>query len=203
MSRLRILRVAELIPAPLTAVTAEVARLPRRVTAAVAELPVGILVTLEEHRGRLDRRPRWYALARLRRRLLELDERCSQLTVVAAAIIGEHRVLVAQRNHPPEWAGRWEFPGGKLERGETPQAGLVREIAEELGAVIEVGPELARHQLPDGARLLLFQARLAPGSPEPSALEHQALEWAARTELADRDWAGTNGGFVTDVTGRL
>jgi 8-oxo-dGTP diphosphatase len=198
-----VLRVAELIPAPIAAVTAEVDRLPRRVTAAVAELPVGILVTLEEHRGRLDRRPRWWALARLRSRLIELERRSGRLTVVAAAIIGDHRVLVAQRNHPAEWAGRWEFPGGKLERGETPQAGLVREIAEELGAEIEVGPELARHELPDGARLLLFQARLRPGSPEPSALEHQALEWARPPEIHDRQWAGTNGRFVTDVTGRL
>lgn len=203
MSRLRVLRVSELIAGPIAAVTAQISTLPGRVTAAVAELPVGVLVTLEEQRGVLDRRPRWYALARLRGRLSDIERNSSQLTVVAAAIIRNHRVLLAQRNHPQEWAGRWEFPGGKVERGETPQRALVREIAEELGAVIEVGAELARHELRDGARLLLFEARLTPGSPEPSALEHQALEWARPPEIYDREWAGTNAGFVTDVTGRL
>ena len=199
----RVLRVAELIPAPVSAVTAQAARLPKRITAAVAELPVGILVTLEEHRGPFDRRPRWLALSRLRNRLVELERHSFRLTVVAAAIIRDHRVLLAQRNHPREWAGRWEFPGGKLERGETPQAGLVREIAEELGAEIEVGVELGRQELRDGAQLLLFEARLKPGSPEPSALEHQALQWARAAEINDREWAGTNSRFVTDVTGRL
>lgn len=203
MSRNRVLRVAELIPAPVSAVTREAAKLPGRITAAVTELPVGVLVTLEEQRNSLDRRPRWFALSRLRNRLFELERHSAQLTVVAAAIIRNHRVLIAQRNHPPEWAGRWEFPGGKLERGETPQAGLVREIAEELGAEIEVGAELGRHELSDGARLLLFEARLKPGSPEPRALEHRAVEWADPPGIYDREWAGTNGQFVTDVTGRL
>lgn len=203
MRRTRILRVAELIPGPVAAVRAETATLPRRIGAAIAELPVGVLVTLEERRSRFDLRPRWLALGRLNARLSDIDRRSSRLIVVAAAIIRNHHVLVAQRDHPSEWAGRWEFPGGKVERGETPQAGLIREIGEELGAAIEVGPELARHELRDGAQLRLYQATLAPGSPEPTPREHQALEWVRPPELNDREWAGTNSRFVTDVTGRL
>ncbi|HEX2903645.1 MAG TPA: (deoxy)nucleoside triphosphate pyrophosphohydrolase [Jatrophihabitans sp.] len=203
MSRLRVLRVAELISGPLAEVTAQTALLPRRISAAVAELPVGVLVTLEEQRGALDRRPRWFALARLRSRLAEIERHSTRLTVVAAAIIRDHRVLIAQRDHPAEWAGRWEFPGGKVERGETAELALVREVAEELGAQVDVGARLARHELADGAILLLFEARLRAGSPEPTALEHQALDWAAAGDLQQRDWAGTNGGFVTEVTGRL
>jgi len=201
--RRRVLRVAELIPAHPEVVGAEVARLPRRITAAVAELPVGTLLTLEHHRSVLDRTPRRLALARLTRRLAEIERRTARLTIVAAALIRDGRVLIGCRNHPAELAGRWEFPGGKLERGETPAAGLIREIAEELGARIEVGEELGRHQLADGAQLVLLAARLAAGSPEPQPLEHRQLRWASEAELAETNWAGTNGQFVADLSGRL
>ncbi len=63
--------------------------------------------------------------------------------VVAAAIIDEMsaKLLLAQRNYPPEVAGLWELPGGKVEDGETWQAALEREIAEELGMTIEAGQQ--------------------------------------------------------------
>jgi 8-oxo-dGTP diphosphatase len=193
----------ELIPGCAEAVGAQTRGLPRRITAAVAELPVGTLLTLEEHRSVFDPRPRWLALARLTRRLAGIERRSARLTIVAAALIRDGRVLIGCRNHPAELAGQWEFPGGKLERGETPRTGLVREIAEELGARVEVGAELGRHRLADGAELVLLEARLAAGSPEPRPLEHRQLLWADPAELTDRDWAGTNGRFVADVTGRL
>jgi len=199
----RVLRVAELIPAEPAAVTAETARLPRRVTAVVTGLAVGTLVTLEQHRAPLDRRPRRLALSRLTGRLAEIERRAGRLVIVAAAIVRDGTVLIGCRDHPAELAGRWEFPGGKLERGETPPAGLVREIAEELGARVEVGAELGRQQLPDRALLILFEARLAAGSPEPRALEHREIRWVRAPDLANQDWAGTNGRFVADVTGRL
>jgi len=198
-----VLRVAELIPARAEAMAAEVARLPRRINAAIVELPVGILLTLEQHRAVLDRRPRWLALARLTRRLADIERRSGRLTIVAAALIRDGKVLIGCRNHPAELAGQWEFPGGKAERGETPPTALIREIAEELGARIEVGPELGRHELPDGALLILLQARLAAGSPEPRALEHRQLSWVGAEELPDRTWTGTNARFLADVTGRL
>lgn len=199
----RVLRVAELIPAEAEAVGAAAGTLPRGVTAAITELPVGTLLTLEQHRSVLHPVPRRLALARLTRLLADIERRSARLTIVAAALIRDGTVLIGCRNHPAELAGRWEFPGGKAERGETPQAALAREIAEELGARIEVGAELGRHELADGAVLVLLEARLADGSPEPRPLEHLRLCWAGAAELADRPWAGTNGRFVADVTGRL
>lgn len=63
--------------------------------------------------------------------------------VVGAAIVRDGCVLAARRTTPPEAAGRWEFPGGKVEAGESASAALVREIAEELGCTIEVDAWLA------------------------------------------------------------
>jgi 8-oxo-dGTP diphosphatase len=62
--------------------------------------------------------------------------------VVAGAIIAERKVLVAQRIRPPELAGRWELPGGKVAAGESEPEALARELAEELGVEVEVGERL-------------------------------------------------------------
>src|SRR6202035_2726013 len=62
--------------------------------------------------------------------------------VVAGAIVAESMVLIAQRSRPPELAGRWELPGGKVAAGETEAEALARELAEELGAVVAVGARL-------------------------------------------------------------
>ncbi|MGI8665872.1 MAG: (deoxy)nucleoside triphosphate pyrophosphohydrolase [Jatrophihabitans sp.] len=194
---------AELISADSAAVSGRTALLPRRITAAIAELPVGTLLTLELRRRWWDRRPRRLALAGLQRLLSQIQDRTERLVIVAAALIGEGAVLVAQRNHPPELAGQWEFPGGKVERGETARTALIRECAEELGCQIQVGVELARQRLSDGAELVLLQAALAPDSPPPTALEHRELRWARPAELAVLDLVATNRRFVTDVTGRL
>ncbi|HXO24516.1 MAG TPA: NUDIX domain-containing protein, partial [Streptosporangiaceae bacterium] len=62
--------------------------------------------------------------------------------VVAGAIVAESTVLIAQRTRPPELAGRWELPGGKVAAGETEPEALARELAEELGVNVTVGPRL-------------------------------------------------------------
>ncbi len=62
--------------------------------------------------------------------------------VVAGAIIAESKVLVAQRVRPPALAGRWELPGGKVAAGESESDALARELAEELGVDVTVGPRL-------------------------------------------------------------
>nr|WP_231632729.1 mannosyltransferase [Gordonia sp. HS-NH1] len=119
------------------------------------------------------------------------------LDVVAAAIIVDGRLLLAQRSRPAELAGRWELPGGRVESGETHAAALVREIREELGAEVEpaegVGSPVA---LPGDLTLHAYVARLRSGTP--TALEHLDVRWFSADELrlfdvaeivpADRDW---------------
>lgn len=103
------------------------------------------------------------------------------LPVVAAALLdGERRVLVQRRPEGKSFAGLWEFPGGKVESGESPEHALVRELAEELGIVIDpdaLSP-IAFASEPAGDRhlvLLLYLVRSWQG--EPRALEASALAW--------------------------
>jgi len=105
--------------------------------------------------------------------------------VVGAAILAEGRLLAAQRRTPPELAGLWEFPGGKVEPGETPEAALVRECDEELGVAIEVGALLGVIDVPVGT-LRVYRAGLLRG--EPVAHEHAALRWLTADELFDVPW---------------
>jgi len=109
--------------------------------------------------------------------------------VVGAAIVHGGRVLAARRSYPAEAAGRWEFPGGKAEDGETPEQSLVREIAEELGCTVEVTgwlePEVA---IRDGLVLRVATAALADGEPVPRFGEHDAVRWLAPEELDEVDW---------------
>src|ERR1700756_1120219 len=65
----------------------------------------------------------------------------NQIVVAGALIVGD-KLLVAQRGGPPELAGRWELPGGKVGPGESDAAALVRELAEELGIEVSVGPRV-------------------------------------------------------------
>jgi 8-oxo-dGTP diphosphatase len=113
----------------------------------------------------------------------------SLLFVAAAALIDpDNRVLIAQRPSGKAMAGLWEFPGGKVDEGETPEAALRRELKEELG--IEVCEEclapltFASHAYDDFHLLMpLFICRNWDG--EPSPLEHAALKWVRATRLAD------------------
>lgn len=88
------------------------------------------------------------------------------------------RVLLAQRPPGKHLAGMWEFPGGKLEQGEAADAGLVRELREELGIDAEVADPLTRIPWAYGERRLLLDARLVHRwEGVPATLEHQALQW--------------------------
>jgi 8-oxo-dGTP diphosphatase len=107
--------------------------------------------------------------------------------VVGAAILdGDGRVLAAQRAAPPELAGRWEFPGGKLHPGETEHEGLVRECVEELGVVVVPQQFVGEVPIPGDRRLRVWTARITHG--EPIATEHRALRWVTAGELHDLDW---------------
>jgi 8-oxo-dGTP diphosphatase len=107
--------------------------------------------------------------------------------VVGAAIIRHGRVLAAQRATPPAAAGRREFPGGKVDPGETEPDALVRECVEELGVRIGVGDRLgADVPMVNGAVLRLYLAELLAG--EPRALEHLEIRWLAADELDSVPW---------------
>lgn len=108
------------------------------------------------------------------------------LTVVTAAVIrdGGGRVLLARRPADRHMGGLWEFPGGKVDDGEEPAAGLARELAEELGVEAEVGEPVtfAVHSEP-GLRILLlfYEARIVRGEASPH--DGQQLAWVPAAEL--------------------
>ncbi|WP_030441310.1 (deoxy)nucleoside triphosphate pyrophosphohydrolase [Actinoplanes subtropicus] len=113
----------------------------------------------------------------------------SRKVIVAAAIITDGRVLACERSAPPEVAGRWEFPGGKVEPGETDQQALARECVEELGVRVEVGARIGPDvSLAHGRAVLrVFAVRLLDGD-EPRALEHAAMRWLSVDELDTVHW---------------
>jgi 8-oxo-dGTP diphosphatase len=97
-------------------------------------------------------------------------------------------LLVARRSAPEHLAGLWEFPGGKVEPGEAPEAALVRELAEELGIGATLGAELtaeapAGWPLNDRASMRVWFAEVTRGEPEPLE-DHDELRWI---QLQDRD----------------
>ncbi|WP_149203294.1 (deoxy)nucleoside triphosphate pyrophosphohydrolase [Actinotalea subterranea] len=111
--------------------------------------------------------------------------------VVAAALVdaldAPSSLLAARRRRPTNLAGRWEFPGGKVDPGETVVDALHREIREELGVRIVLGREIeppAGGSWPISARyrLRLWAATISDGVPEP-LVEHDELRW-----LAPQDW---------------
>ncbi|MGI8692801.1 MAG: (deoxy)nucleoside triphosphate pyrophosphohydrolase [Geodermatophilaceae bacterium] len=107
--------------------------------------------------------------------------------VVGAAILDGHgRVLAAQRAKPPDLAGRWEFPGGKLRPGESEHDGLVRECAEELGVTVAPQRFVGDVPIPGNRRLRVWTALIVRG--EPSPIEHRELRWVTAEEIDDLDW---------------
>lgn len=112
------------------------------------------------------------------------------IDVVGAVIVRDGRVLCARRGPDAELGGMWEFPGGKVEPGESPRDALVREIAEELGCRISIGEEVttSTHAY-DFAHIALttYWCDLASGEPVPS--EHAELRWLASNELDRLTWA--------------
>jgi len=105
--------------------------------------------------------------------------------VMAGVMLDDHgRVLLAQRPPGKHLAGLWEFPGGKLEAGESPADGLVRELHEELGIAATVGEPLIRVPWCYGERSLLLDARIVrQWQGEPASLDGQALRWCEPTSI--------------------
>jgi 8-oxo-dGTP diphosphatase len=108
---------------------------------------------------------------------------------VAAALIEKRgRVLIARRKTGDPSAGRWEFPGGKIERGETPEEGLRREILEELDVEVEVGEFLCGFPFGTASRpmeLLVYRTRIVSGTVRCS--DHDEARWVDSADLSAFD----------------
>jgi len=133
------------------------------------------------------------------------DERPSlaPIRVVGAAIIRAGRCFAARRGPQQRDGGKWEFPGGKVEAGESGEQALARELREELEIDVEVGAFLGASELsqPRALRLELYRASLRGG--EPRCSEHDASTWCDSDALRALDWAAADIPLVELVCGLL
>ncbi len=119
--------------------------------------------------------------------------------VAAGVIFRAGKILACERPAGKPLAGGWEFPGGKLEPGETPETALRRELAEELALPVRVFDEMYRIESvgANGRRLVLHFLRAhAAADVEPTACEKQRFRWLAPSELDSVAWLATDREFV-------
>ncbi|MFE6968183.1 NUDIX domain-containing protein [Isoptericola sp. NPDC057653] len=131
--------------------------------------------------------------------------------VVAAAIVDDldrpAHLLAARRSRPAHLVGRWEFPGGKVDPGETPVEALHRELQEELGVSVELGDEVSGPDdggwvITDRHLLRLWLAVVTDGDPAP-LVEHDELRWLGHDDLLDVDWLDGDVRIVHELAGSL
>ena len=162
--------------------------------------PLAKFYTADEyHQDYLDKHPDGYC--HLPKALFDFARQAKkQVEVVAAVIFDEQgRIFATQRGYG-EWKDWWEFPGGKIEAGETPQQALKREIREELEAEIEVG-ELMKtidYDYPNfHLTMHCFRCRLIGGV---TLKEHEAAKWLAPNDLNAVKWLPADEDFITYLT---
>lgn len=128
---------------------------------------------------------------------LEIDPTYPLITVVAAVIEREGRLLLGQRPPGKRHGGLWEFPGGKLLSGETVAEAIRRELREELDLELDrVGPVIFRAQDPGAVFDVWFVEVAARGAPR--ALEHTTLEWCNYRRLLEYDLAPADRRFAVE-----
>ncbi|TDQ04156.1 (deoxy)nucleoside triphosphate pyrophosphohydrolase [Labedaea rhizosphaerae] len=161
---------------------------PRQLAADLAVTPAGTLLTATVD-GRIGRRRALALVEGLAERAARRARELAQVpVVVATAIIQDEEVLAQQRAFPPETAGRWELPGGRVEPGESEVDAVRRECREELGVDVEPGGAFGPDVVLAGGKYLLrsYRAGLVDGEPKPR--EHQAVRWLTDGTLGAVDW---------------
>ena len=116
--------------------------------------------------------------------------------VIVDDLFAPSRVLTARRTRPPSLRGRWEFPGGKVEPGESPQEALTRELREELGISVDVGAELVEPdrgtwQISKDLEMRLWFVTVGEGDPV-AADSHDKLAWLDAGSLESLNWLDTD-----------
>ena len=113
------------------------------------------------------------------------------MLVVAAVIVRDGRVLACQRSRSGKFPLKWEFPGGKVQTGESPEAALARELREELAITATVGAEIHRTKhkypkMPSAVELIFFAATIGAGQIDNRIFE--AIAWVAPQKLPEMDF---------------
>lgn len=123
------------------------------------------------------------------------------VSVTCALIFLDQKVLCAQRSESMQLPGLWEFPGGKIEKGESPEACLIREIEEELAISISIVGSLRpnEHAYSDVKVIRLIPFLSLWESGELKLLEHQEVKWLAKEELKSLNWAQADIPIVEDL----
>ena len=123
-------------------------------------------------------------------------------TVTAGVLVRNGKIFIAQRKANKRLPGKWEFPGGKIEQGETPEKCLARELAEELNIDVEVGDYMGESifRYDFGVVKILFY-RVFWNGEDIISKDHQAVKWASMDQLSQYDFAPADIPFVEKLKG--
>ena len=126
-------------------------------------------------------------------------------TVVAAVIERGGRILIGQRKNIGHHPLKWEFPGGKVEPGETPEAAIIRELEEELAIRARVEGEIMRYQYqyPGRTPILLIFYRILDFEGEPENRDFAQIRWEVPERLGDYDFLEGDAQFIGSLTPRV
>jgi 8-oxo-dGTP diphosphatase len=122
--------------------------------------------------------------------------------VVAGLLEREGKILICRRREDQAHPLKWEFPGGKIEAGESPEAALARELGEELGIEAAIGPELMRYEFayPGKQPILLIFLAVEDWRGEVQNRIFETIVWESRNSLARYDFLGGDSRFLEILT---